>query len=82
MVATRIATLQQGARTDLSPIGEKSQQEAADLLDVGKRSVERARKLKRKSLRHVATSFARSAVALVIRRSRALAPDTSAPAKT
>ena len=43
MVAARIATLGQGARTDLSPIGEKlSQQQAAEVLTVGKRSVERA----------------------------------------
>lgn len=43
MVADNIATLKQGARTDLSPIGEMSQEHAARLLNVGKRSVERAR---------------------------------------
>jgi N6-adenosine-specific RNA methylase IME4 len=42
MVAARLATLKQGARTDLSPTGEMSQAQAADLLNVGKRSVERA----------------------------------------
>ena len=42
MVAAKLATLKQGARTDLSPIGEKSQADAAILLGVGKRSVERA----------------------------------------
>jgi N6-adenosine-specific RNA methylase IME4/ParB-like chromosome segregation protein Spo0J len=42
MVAAKLATLKQGARTDLSPIGEMSQVEAATLLNVGKRSVERA----------------------------------------
>jgi N6-adenosine-specific RNA methylase IME4 len=42
MVAAKLATMRQGARTDLSPIGEMSQQQAADLLNVGKRSVERA----------------------------------------
>jgi len=42
MVAGRLATMRQGARTDLSPIGEKSQADAAILLGVGKRSVERA----------------------------------------
>jgi N6-adenosine-specific RNA methylase IME4/ParB-like chromosome segregation protein Spo0J len=42
MVAARVATLKQGARTDLSPIGEMSQAKAAELLNVGKRSVERA----------------------------------------
>ena len=34
--------MRQGARTDLSPIGEMSQAKAAELLNVGKRSVERA----------------------------------------
>jgi N6-adenosine-specific RNA methylase IME4 len=42
MVAAKLATLGQGARTDLSPIGEMSQGQAATLLNVGKRSVERA----------------------------------------
>jgi N6-adenosine-specific RNA methylase IME4 len=42
MVAAKLATMKQGARTDLSPIGEKSQADAAMLLNVGKRSVERA----------------------------------------
>jgi hypothetical protein len=43
MVAAKLATLKQGARTDLSPIGEMSQGQAAELLNVGKRSVERAK---------------------------------------
>jgi hypothetical protein len=43
MVAAKLATLKQGARTDLSPIGEMSQAQAADLLNVGKRTVERAK---------------------------------------
>jgi hypothetical protein len=42
MVAAKLARLRQGARTDLSPIGERSQAQAAELLNVGKRSVERA----------------------------------------
>ena len=42
MVAAKLATMKQGARTDLSPIGEMSQAKAAELLNVGKRSVERA----------------------------------------
>ena len=45
MVAAKLATLKQGARTDLSPIGEMSQSDAAGLLNVGKRSVERAREV-------------------------------------
>jgi ParB-like chromosome segregation protein Spo0J len=46
MIAARLATMAQGARTDLSPIGEKSQAQAAELLNVGKRSVERAKKVR------------------------------------
>jgi N6-adenosine-specific RNA methylase IME4/ParB-like chromosome segregation protein Spo0J len=46
MVAAKLATMAQGARTDLSPIGEKSQAEAAQLLNVGKRSVERAKEVR------------------------------------
>src|SRR5262249_40334290 len=42
MVAANLANMRQGARTDLSPIGEMSQASAAELLNVGKRSVERA----------------------------------------
>lgn len=50
MVAARIANLKDGQRQDLlqgSPIGEAAvtQQQAADLLNVGKRSVERAREV-------------------------------------
>jgi len=45
MVAAKIATMSQGARTDLSPIDETSQENAAALLNVGKRSVERAAKV-------------------------------------
>jgi hypothetical protein len=42
LVAAKLATMKQGARTDLSPISEMSQAKAAELLNVGKRSVERA----------------------------------------
>ena len=45
MVAAKIATMRQGARTDLSPIDERSQENAATLLNVSKRSVERAAKV-------------------------------------
>ena len=48
MVADSLATMRSGARTDLSPIGERSQEEAAILLNVGKRSVERARTVRSK----------------------------------
>jgi N6-adenosine-specific RNA methylase IME4 len=43
LVAARLATLPQGARTDLAPIGARSQGDAADLLNVGRRSVQRAK---------------------------------------
>jgi ParB-like chromosome segregation protein Spo0J len=42
MAAAKIATMRQGQRTDLSPIGGMSQAAAAKALNVGKRSVERA----------------------------------------
>jgi hypothetical protein len=43
VIAARLATMKQGARTDLSPAGEISQAKAATLLHIGKRSVERGR---------------------------------------
>ena len=43
MAAAKLATMRQGARTDLSPIGERSQAAAAELLNIGKRSVERGK---------------------------------------
>ena len=43
MVAARLATMKSGARTDLAPIGGRSQPEAAKLLNVSTRSVQRAR---------------------------------------
>lgn len=47
MVAARIATMRSGVRTDLSPIGERSvsRAEAAQLLNVGTSSVDRARRI-------------------------------------
>jgi ParB-like chromosome segregation protein Spo0J len=42
LIAATMATMRQGARTDLSPIGDKSQADAAQLMGVAKRSVERA----------------------------------------
>jgi hypothetical protein len=43
MVAARLANMKQGARTDLSQICEMSQQQAAKMLNVGKRTVEHGR---------------------------------------
>jgi hypothetical protein len=45
MIAARLATMKQGARTDLSPNGETSQARAAELLKVSKRRVERSREV-------------------------------------
>lgn len=46
MVAAKVANMRQGERTDLSPIGEKiSQEQAAAMLNVSKRNVERAAKV-------------------------------------
>src|SRR5437879_4790111 len=45
MVAARLASMKQGARTDLSPNGGISQAKAAELLNVKKRRVERAREV-------------------------------------
>ncbi len=45
MVAARAADMRSGARTDLAPIGGRSQADAARLLNVGERSVERAAKV-------------------------------------
>ena len=42
IIAAQLATMRQGARTDLSPIGERSQARAAELLKVSKRRVERS----------------------------------------
>jgi len=45
-VGARLANMRQGERTDLSSIGEKlSQPESANLFNIGKRSVERAKKV-------------------------------------
>jgi hypothetical protein len=42
MIAYRMASLKQGARTDLSPIGGMSQAQAAKALNVGERTLQRA----------------------------------------
>jgi hypothetical protein len=42
MVAAKLATLKHGGDRSKSPIGDLSQQQAADLLNISKRSVERA----------------------------------------
>ena len=43
MIAERLATMRQGERTDLAPFGATSESDAASMLDVSRRSVQRAR---------------------------------------
>lgn len=45
MIAARIATMKQGARTDLASIDAKSQSQAAELLNVSRPTVQRARQV-------------------------------------
>ncbi|MFH1574164.1 MAG: DUF5131 family protein [Acidobacteriota bacterium] len=45
LIAAKIASMKQGARTDLAPFGAKSQPEAAEVLNVSRRKVQRARKI-------------------------------------
>ena len=45
MVAAKIATMQSGARTDLASIDARSQDDAAELLNVSRPSVQRATKV-------------------------------------
>lgn len=45
MAAGKIANLERGRPSEKSPIGGITQSEAAELLNVGKRSVERAREV-------------------------------------
>lgn len=47
MVAGRLAKMPRGARTDIAPIGAMSDAEAAVMLNVGERSVERAKVVER-----------------------------------
>jgi N6-adenosine-specific RNA methylase IME4 len=47
MVAAKLATMRQGARTDLAPIGAMSDAQAAKAVQVSERSVERAKSVQR-----------------------------------
>jgi hypothetical protein len=47
MVGAKLATMRQGERTDLAPIGAMSDEHAAGLLNVSERSVERAKSVQR-----------------------------------
>lgn len=65
MVAARIAGLKPGRPSRKSPIGEvKTQSEAADALNVGKRSVERAQKVQEKGTEELVAAVDRGDVAV------------------
>lgn len=49
VVADELATMKQGARTDLAEISARSQAETAELLNVDRRSVQHARKVREKA---------------------------------
>ncbi len=48
MVADKLATMQQGARSDIASIDAMSQDEAAKLLSVSRKSVQRAKQVRKK----------------------------------
>ena len=47
MIAAKLATMRQGARTDLAPNGARSDANAAEAFSVGERTVERAKAVRR-----------------------------------
>jgi ParB-like chromosome segregation protein Spo0J len=63
MVAAKLATLQRGDNQH-SPIGETSQAKAAELLNVGKRSVERARQVREGGTPELAAAVERGDVSV------------------
>jgi N6-adenosine-specific RNA methylase IME4 len=64
MVAGRLATMRSGARTDLAPIGARSDAEAAAELNVGERSVERAKTVQRQGVAELGTSVDRGEISV------------------
>lgn len=54
MVAARIAGMRQGARTDIAPIGAMSQEDAAEALNVSRRSVQRATEVQERGIPELA----------------------------
>jgi hypothetical protein len=64
MIAARLATMKQGARTDLSPSGETSQAEAAKLLKVSKRRVERSHEVIEKGVPDLADAVEQGEVSV------------------
>jgi ParB-like nuclease domain len=64
MVAAALATMKQGARTDLAPNGAMSDASAAKLLNVGERSVERAKAVRRNAVPEVIVAVKQGDVAV------------------
>lgn len=64
MIAERLATMAQGARTDLYPIGQRSIEQAAALMSVGHGTVQRARAVRTKGAPEVVATVERSALAV------------------
>ena len=64
MVAARIATMRQGSRTDIRQICGKSQEQAADLLNVSPRSVGDARKVIEKGAPQLAAAVEAGEIAV------------------
>ena len=64
MVAARLANMKQGARTDLAPIGAMSDAQAATMLNVGERSVERAKTVQRDAVPEVVADVERGDVSV------------------
>jgi hypothetical protein len=63
MVAAKLATLQRGDNQH-SPIGETSQAQAAELLNVGKRSVERAKEVRERGVPELQAAVERGRVSV------------------
>jgi N6-adenosine-specific RNA methylase IME4 len=64
MIAATLATMPRGSRTDIAPIGAKSDAEAARLLNVGERSVERAKAVRRDGAPELADAVTRGEVSV------------------
>jgi ParB-like chromosome segregation protein Spo0J len=64
MIAAKLATMRQGARTDLAPIGAMSDADAARALNVGERSVERAKVVRRDAVPELVAKVERGEVSI------------------
>ncbi|THD44616.1 MAG: hypothetical protein E7774_10095 [Bradyrhizobium sp.] len=76
MIAADFGRMRQGARTDLSPPGEKSQSERARMVGVGKRSVERADAIVERGIPALATVVRAGHLSVSVAAKLAELPDT------